>query len=463
MLFGFIQQVHSTKGVDMSSGMSRRKFLQVAGTSAAGLLAAACVAPTPGGGAAESGAAEATTLVFSSYTWSGYEAAMTEVINLWKEENAGIEVEGQFAAEDYWTKLQTQMASGVTPDVGIADYGRTVSYAKTGTLLPLDDYIARDGFDLEQFIPAAVAQYRWREGDFDSGGEGGTMYGLPSDAQGFIFAYNKTRFDEAGVAYPTDDWTWDDLVEAAVALTNADADQWGVAAPGLGTLLRGNFIYAAGGEFITPDFTEMTLDAEATVAAYQWVWDLIYTHNAAARPNPSQQVNPFMSGQTAMYFDGVWWIADLASITDFEWDLAMFPKHPQTGMRTTSLESDGWWAFAASQNPDLAWNLVAYLGNAEGQAKFAELNYVIPPAIPAAGEAWYELTPPENRGKALQNLVEDSRKVHMTYFEVQIIAGIFNPILDRAFFDGEPLEGVIVEAQEAANQELQRAWERFEA
>jgi multiple sugar transport system substrate-binding protein len=447
----------------MSSGISRRRFLQMAGTSTVGLLVAACVAPSAPGGTAESGTAETQSLIFSSYTWSGYEAAMTEVINQWKTENPNVEVEGQFVAEDYWTKLQTQMASGVTPDVGIADYGRTVSYAKTGTLLPLDDYIARDGFDIDQYVPAALAQYRWRTDDFDSGGEDGTIYGLPSDGQGFIFAYNKTRFDEAGIDYPTDDWTWDDLVEAAAALTNPEADQWGVAAPGLGTLLRGNFVYAAGGEFTTPDLREMTLDNEATASAYKWVWDLIYTHQVAAPPNPSQQVNPFMSGQTAMYFDGVWWIADLATITDFEWDLAMFPKHPQTGKRTTSLESDGWWAFKASRNPDLAWSLVSYLGNAAGQAKFAELNYVIPPCIAEAAEAWYNQTPPENRPKALQNVVEDSRKVHMTYYEVQIIAGVFNPILDRAFFDGEPLDQVIVEAQEAANQELQRAWERFEA
>jgi multiple sugar transport system substrate-binding protein len=448
----------------MSSGMSRRRFLQVTGTSVVGLWAAACVPATaPSGTAAESGAAEGSTLVFSSYTWSGYEASINQVIDLWEEQNPEVTVEGQFAAEDYWTKLQTQMASGVTPDVGISDYGRTVSYAKTGTLLPLDEFIDRDGFDLEQFIPAAVAQYRWREGDFDSGGEGGTMYGLPSDGQGYIFVYNKTLFDQAGVDYPTDDWTWDDLITAAQAITNPDADQWGVVAPVLGTLLRGNFVYAAGGEFTTPDLKEMTLDSEATASAYKWAWDLIYTYQVAAQPIPSPQINPFMSGKSGMDFEGVWWIADFATITDFEWDIAMFPKHPQTGKRTTSLESDGWWAFAATKNPDLAWSLTSYLASKEGQDQFASLNYIVPPSIPAAAEAWYAETPPENRPLALQNVVEDSRKVHMTYYEVQIIADAFNPVLERAFYDGEPIDAVIAEAQEVANQELQRAWERFSA
>jgi len=438
-------------------------FLQVAGTTTVGLLAAACVAPAASTGGAASGAAETTTLIFSSYTWSGYEASINQVIDSWKAQNPGVEVEGQFAADDYWTKLQTQMASGVTPDVGISDYGRTVSYAKTGTLLPLDDFIARDGFDLKQYIPAAVAQYRWRDGDFDSGGEDGKMYGLPSDGQGFIFAYNKTRFDEAGVEYPTTDWTWDDLVTAAQKLTDEANNKWGVQAPALGTLLRGDFVYAAGGEFITPDYKHMTLDNEATVSAYKWAWDLIYTHKVAAAPNPSLQVNPFMAGQTAMYFDGVWWIADLATITDFEWDITMFPKNPNTGKRTTSLESDGWWAFKATKSPDLAWSLTSFLANKDGQAKFADLNYVIPPCIPAAAESWYAETPPEHRSLALQNVVDDSRKVHMTYYEVQIIAEAFNPVIDRAFSNGEDITAIMAEAQEVADQELQRAWERFSA
>ncbi len=289
------------------------------------------------------------------------------------------------------------------------------------------------------------------------------MYGLPSDGQGYIFAYNKTRFDEAGVEYPTDDWTWDDLVAAAQSLTNADDDKWGVTAPGLGTLARGNFVYAAGGEFTTPDLKETKLDSEGTVAAYKWAWDLIYTHKVAAPPNPSQTVHPFLSGQTAMFFDGVWLIADLATITDFEWDIAMFPKHPQTGKRTTSLESDGWWAFATTKNPDLAWNLISYMASQEGQDQFGKLNFIVPPSIPASAEAWYAETPPENRPKALQNVVEDSRKVHMTYYEVQIIRDAYEPVLDRAFSNGEPIDTVIVEAAEVMNQELQRAWERFGA
>ncbi len=448
----------------MSNQMSRRQFLQIASTSAVGLFAAACVAPTAStGGATTNGSAESKKLIFSSYTWSNSEGVMNKILDDWKAKNPGVELETQYAADDYWTKIQTQMASGIVPDTGISDTGRVISYAKTGTLLALDDFIARDGVDLKQYFPAAVAQYRWRDGDFDTGAEDGKMYGLPSDGQGFIFVYNKTLFDAAKVDYPTADWTWDDLVTAAQKLTNADEDKWGVISPVLYALERGNFVYAAGGEFITPDYKHMTLDKEETVSAYKWAWDLIYTQKVSAAPNPSQQVNPFLAGQAAMAFDGVWWIADLTAITDFEWDIAMFPKHPQTGKRTTTLESDGWWVFKSSKNPDLAWSLASFLASKDGEAKFAAQNYVIPPSIPDAAKAWYDQTPPEHRSLALQNVTEDSRKIMMTYFDVNIIADAWGPVVERAFFNGEDITSIMSEAQTVADQELQRAWERFSA
>lgn len=444
----------------MSLEISRRRFLQLAGVGVAGMALAGCAAPV----AAPSGAqpdTAASTLVFSSYTWSGYESAMNEVIDMWVERNPGVTVERQFTATDYWTKIQTQVASATTLDVGIADYGRALTYAMNGVLLPLTEFIERDGFDLEKMLPAAVEQYRWQEGEFDTGGADGTMYGLPSDAQGYIFIYNKTLFDTAGIPYPSEEWTWDDLVTAAQGLTKADENQWGVDTGAL-NMAKGHVVYAAGGANLSPDFHTSMLDNEATIRAYRTIWDLKFTHGVAAKEG-GEASHPFLSGRTAMFFEGVWWIPDLATITDFEWDIAMFPKDPQTGMRTTSLESDGWWAYSQTQQPDLAWNLVSFLASEEGQATFAELNYVVPPAIPAAAEAWYNQTPPENRPLALRNLVEDSRKVGITFFDNTLIWDTVNPIIQRAMVEGEPLEPVLAEAHEVMNQELERAWERFTA
>ncbi len=37
------------------------------------------------------------------------------------------------------------------------------------------------------------------------------MYGVPKDKDTVCLVYNKEMFDAAGVAYPDESWTWDDL------------------------------------------------------------------------------------------------------------------------------------------------------------------------------------------------------------------------------------------------------------
>jgi multiple sugar transport system substrate-binding protein len=417
-----------------------------------------------GGGAADQPApgGPKKVLTFSSYTFSGYEEAMRQMLRLFEQENPSVEVKAEFGGDDYWTKVQTQMASDTTPDTGIAEYNRTVSFAKLGGLLPLDDLIARDRYPMDQFLPAGVAQYRWRAGDFNSGGQGGKQYGLPSDAQGFIFAYNKSLFDRAGVAHPTDSWTWDDLLAAARRLTRPEEDKWGVAMPGLGTLNRGNFVYAAGGNPIAPDYKKSGLDTTETIAAYKWAWDLTFTHRVAPPPGTGGPAHPFASGRVAMYFDGVWYIADFLKIrTDFDWDLAMFPKHPTTGKRTTSLESDGWWIYRATKERDLAWRFLKFLAGESGQRKFSELEFIVPPSIPKIAREWYARKPPEHRSKALDNLTQDARPVSITYFEAGPIVSAYNRVLQRSFRDGEDIVATMKEAAQVMNQELTRAWQKF--
>src|SRR5260370_18341401 len=61
---------------------------------------------------------------------------------------------------------------------------------------------------------------------------GGALHALPKGSPPLALAYNKTLFDRAGIPYPTDDWTWDDFLRVARALTrdtrgDGAIDQWG--------------------------------------------------------------------------------------------------------------------------------------------------------------------------------------------------------------------------------------------
>jgi multiple sugar transport system substrate-binding protein len=261
------------------------------------------------------------------------------------------------------------------------------------------------------------------------------------------------------VSYPTDDWTWDDMLNAAKKITNADKNIWGMAAIPNYILFKGNFVWSAGGAIHSPDFTKSMLNDPATVETYKWNWDLIYTHKVAPTPGVlNSQQNPFMAGQVGMYVEGVWWLTDFATIKDFGWDVAQLPKHPKSGKRTVTVESDGWWVYKGAKDPQTAWNLLDYLGRPEGEKLFIKANDCIPSTYPDIAKEWYGMKPPDNKGKVLQNITDDSAKVDFTYFELATIQNAVFPILDKSFSDGTDIVKAMADADKVMNEELTKAW-----
>jgi multiple sugar transport system substrate-binding protein len=473
----------------MNKPISRRDFIKMAAAVSGGTLLAAC-APQPTAAPAQPTAAPSQltavpaqptaasaaggakkTITFSSYTWSQSEAAMDQILDQFEKANPGVTVARQYMPGDtYWEKIQTQIAAGTPPDVGMADYGRTVSYAKGGALLDITDMVAQSEFPLDKMVPAAVSHYRWKTGDIDSGAPDGRLYGLASDAQSHVFAYNKKLFDAAGVSYPTDDWTWDDLLAAAKKITDPKKNIYGVyanatfSAYNFAMPQRGIWIKAAGGAFHTADYKKSLLDSPETMAAFKWLWDLIYTYKVSPPPQITNDVSvdPFCTKQAAMTFAGVWWLTDFGtSLKPDEWDVAMFPKHPTTGKRTTTVESDGWWIYKGTKDPALAFKLLTFLVDQNGQKLFNDAGYVVPSDFPDVAKPWYAQTPPASKSKLLDNMVQDSVKVDVTFFDNANVNSVVGPIIDKAFTDGTDVEAALKDAAKAMNDELAKAWDDF--
>lgn len=460
----------------MANRISRRDFLKIGAITTGAAALAACT-PAPVSGPAAPAAATSVPaaaaggtkkLVFGSYSWSGYEAALNKIIDAWietqKAKGVTVEVERQYGTwDEYWGKLQTQLAAGTPPDIGIADYGRIVSYAKDGVILNITDRVKTSNFSLDKMTPAAVAQYRWKEGDIDSGNLEGDLYGLPADAQSQVMVYNKKMFAAAGVPYPTDDWTWDDMLEAAKKLTKPDGSQYGFSInPGL--TWRGIWVNAAGGAFHTPDYKKSLINSPGTKEALQWIWDAIWVHKVSPLPPApnSQAPNPFLARQVAMTVDGVWWLTDFANgLEPDEWDVCMFPKHPKTGKRTTTVEADGFWIFKDAKEKDLAFDLLTFFCSEEGQRRFDAEGYLIPGNHATVAAEWYDRKPPENKKKILENINQDAVKVDITYYQAATVMSVVEPIWTAAFFDGSDLGQALETAAAAMNAELDKAWASF--
>lgn len=93
-------------------------------------------------------------------------------------------------------------------------------YMSNDMLLDLTDKIAEsDKIDPENYPEDIWGLYTYDD----------KYYAVPKDVDTIALWYNKTMFDEAGLAYPTADWTWDDVSEAAKKLTKDDGSQYGLA------------------------------------------------------------------------------------------------------------------------------------------------------------------------------------------------------------------------------------------
>ena len=141
----------------------------------------------------------------------------------WTEEfnaaNDSIHVNLEAIPEGFHEKLTVQISSGTLADlVQIAgDFGG--EYFKDGILAPLDSYIEKDGL-----------QDAWVDSLMTGLSYNGSVYAAPTTFYSGFIIYNKTMFEENNIPLPTNDWTEEEFLAAAKALTKGEGDDkvWGV-------------------------------------------------------------------------------------------------------------------------------------------------------------------------------------------------------------------------------------------
>ena len=151
---------------------------------------------------------------------SNQEPGLTQIMNDFTEKT-GIKTKVSVVKwDEYWTLLESGAQGGSLPDVFWMHSNESERYMSNDMLLDLTDKIA----DSSEIDPANYPEDIWGLYTYDD-----KYYAVPKDVDTIALWYNKTLFDEAGLEYPTADWTWDDVTEAAKKLTKDDGSQYGLA------------------------------------------------------------------------------------------------------------------------------------------------------------------------------------------------------------------------------------------
>jgi len=275
--------------------------------------------------------------------------------------------------DSYWTKLKTLLAANTPPDVFAIDAPYYLDYQSKGTLLSLQKYIDADPTVLDGIYPQTLTAYQTPSG----------YYGIPRDFQTIVLFYNKDMFDAAGVPYPTDAMTWEDLRATAKTLTrdlNRDGiteqygytfDMWDME-PGWSEAL-----WSYGGDIINADHTETLIGSPQARTAWQLLYDMTFVDKSVPDANTSGQYGGdlFLAGMAAMMPMGHWAVPSYAE-AGFKWDVAPMPSGPAG--RVTSVNSAGFVIASGSKHPDQSWQFLKYVLSSPAQTRLAELGFACP-------------------------------------------------------------------------------------
>ncbi len=286
--------------------------------------------------------------------------------------------------DSYWEKLRVQMAGGTPPDVFAMDAPLYPDWQSRGVLLNLQPYIDADPAMMEGVYPITLEAYKTADG----------MFGLPRDFQTIVLYYNKDMFDAAGVAYPSDTWTYADLRDAAKKLTldkdgDGSTDQWGFWDGGYDMEpFWGPLVWAHGGDVINAAEGKTLIASPEATAAFQVMSDMWLVDKSMPTEQQLAQYgwDGFLSGVAAMGVSGHWSVPEYSTVA-FKWDIAPMPMGPAG--RATEVNSAGFVIAKDSKNPDAAWAFVKYAFSDAGQSELAKVGLAIPVRKSVAESAAY--------------------------------------------------------------------------
>jgi len=307
-----------------------------------------------------SGSAGPVEIRLASYgLGDAWNKSLEDTLKPFEEKNPNIKVKVEFRPIDgYWDKLQTEYAGGQAPDITINQMNWVVPGAARGMFIDLKPFIDRDKVDMSAYFYPTEPEWGWQGGMY-----GGLLY-----AGGQALYINKDLLKAAGLDFPKDDWTWDDLLAYAQKLTDASKNQWGIH---MGIInppyWSTSFIHGAGGTVLNKTNDKCTLTDPKSQAGLQFVADLIQKYKVMPSPSSLQgQDNPFLSGKVGIYFGGTWEEGQIRSAS-FDWDFAHMPINKDTGTRNVQMGSNAWSLISTSKHQEEAWKVIEFLMGEGGQ------------------------------------------------------------------------------------------------
>lgn len=367
----------------------RTSVLLAAGSALALLLGACSSGSSSDGGGGDSAAGYDPNATVTITWWTGQTTdAQTKAEQLAAEyskahPNVTIKASaGASTTDDLLTKLSAGFTAGTYPDISYAFGSWAGELGASGKTQNLTSYVNEASFGWQELPEAArtVATAK------DPSGKDAVI-GIPALVDNLALIYNKKLFDAAGLAYPTDQWSWDDYREAAKKLTDPSRQMFGTAYSVSGsedtTWHLWPALWQRGGKIL--DGGKPAFNSEAGVGALTLFRDMAVTDKSMYLDQTDEKYGPlFNEGRIAMIMSGPWSLLDIKQ-AKVDYGVAALPGY--NGDHQTVSGPDLWVLFdhkdanragasrdfikwLTSKETDTKWNLA--LGNLPLRASEAQ-------------------------------------------------------------------------------------------
>ena len=316
----------------------------------------------------------------------GYKA----LIKAYQAEHPNVEITLEtFEYDTYIQTLATAMPAGEEADI-LQLFGTwTSEYAERLAPVPEDAMTAAEAQDLYYAAPI---------GGFIVDG---VLYGLPQEFNceyGGVLV-NKTMFEEAGLAYPPEWETMEDVLTDAQAMVQQDdAGMMTVAGFHFTSSDPASFSFLAsalqhGGDYWNEDMTGFTFNTPEARETVQWMLNAVEEYGVVDPVLFNDEENwvgdAFFEGRVAMGYIGTWAIAEgKVNYPDFEYEWDYFWLPSMEGDPVFAADS-GWGLVVSpnSEHQEAAWDFAKFVAADADNALSWNLASGTIPAIPEVAES----------------------------------------------------------------------------
>jgi multiple sugar transport system substrate-binding protein len=284
----------------------------------------------------------------------------------------------------------------------------------------------------------------------------GANYAVPFAAEGSFLIYNRGLFEEAGLDPDSPPTNWEEILEAARAITALGDDTYGYyfagSCAGCNAFTFLPYIWASGGDVLSADYSEPTLDdpmVRAALEFYRTMWEEGLIPEGAEIDNGADFVNAFGSGKIGMAGTGAFGISTYKNDhPEIDFGVTLLP-----GMEGGTASFGGGDVIGiptGSPYIEEAWEFIEWLLTEEVQLGLYAANNNLPLRLSLSDNEYFEADP-------RLSIAASTLSVGHTPYSL-VYNDLFNDpngpwllMLQTAIFDGD-IDGAIEEAQDRFSQ-----------